>query len=678
MLRSTSIFNNRAVVVLSVSLLSVLYAVVFLARADLDIFTFLTFLLWVVLVVFPSGAVCCRLIYKDACKDYGIIYKMGLGILLLPVVTSVLSLVMPGVFSLRFTLILFSMFVLLGAAKSLRHERSVLPDAMCILSLFMLVLHIMMLPDVFSCVDRTGSLKVCALGADSIYMTLGQQIARLGKLVENPWYAGMPFFRHHFFSEYLVASYLLTFGRNADIYQARLLFHFVLGLPLLFGFVCLVLRRLCRSDFWSFLVMLCLILPVTSYHFRGGWSGLEGMNGFWVMGIHADMNYLFGLIVFLLLVLLFLRYFEGPFMVRSLVGLQVMMVLATQFKANFSMVYYPAMQLVLLWYLARQRKYRLVGVVLVSSLLSVGCLVVWLNVISQGFAGRSFGLEYGVVALDSFLPLLELSRPDGVAPFMTLVEYAPDILKPIVVVFVYAHIYMPLVALVPVIIVLFASPGLRKRFDAFFLLTVACSIFAALFLIEASEWKWNLAGHLHYLIPVFGIFAAARLIGSDTKWPKLLAQCSVSLLLFLGVASMVLGARCFTAPLSYGGRVNRAFVLLCREIADTAPSDAVVLVAGELGKWEDRQMALLVDRSRYYSDHFVYNTEYSDYQKRIEIREAMSKVSCPDDAIKVIKERGLTLGNRNIYVIGDCEEKTGGDAVAVRRFGSYWYVKADG
>ncbi len=658
-----------------------LYVIVFICRTHVNILTISSFLLWAVFVIYPLGLVGLRLFnWHDTIEHHTrCLLAFAFGVLSLPFVTVVSSIIISSRFYLCIFLYTLSAVFLVVLFLEIRGGIKFTSQMFVAIPLFFALLHIVLLPDIFPRVDDYGVLRMGGLGADTMYMTLGQQIARMGKLIENPWYAGMPFPKHHFFSEYLLASYLLTFGRNADIFQVRLMFHFILGLPLLLGLTFMLLHKLICRKGWVVLLMLCLVLPLTVYPFGERWSGLVGMNGFWVLGVHQDLNYLFGLIIFLCMVFCVIYFLEvSALEVRTLILLQVAMAFSTQFKVNFSLAYYPAIQCVLLGYYLLKKHIRLAVIGIISSVCSIGLIYFILDNLSQGYGGRTFGLEYGIVAMEDFMPVLQANSDYGLKPFLYLLGLIPSVLKPIGVIMIYTHAYMPLISLWLLWVGIFCCKKKREPFDVFLLLIYITCLFIVLFVIEESKWKWNLAGHLHYLIPFLGLFTAARLVICKHKVIRLISKGVIICLLGLVIPTMLFGEKAFRSPWKKGHIVDSNLVALCKDIEQETPRDAIVLACRkQLSILDNQAITILCNRSRMGPGYFVYTSGYPDVRERTHLRRQLSELHNPEFILRDIRVNNSYLRNRRFFVIGKyCDIKKNHDiASKIKKFDDYWYAE---
>ncbi len=474
--------------------------------------------------------------------------------------------------------------------------------------------HFALMPGRFTGFDPDGTLRLAGFATDATYLPFAFVILRDGGLTESVMYAGQPMLFHHFGSMFMIAANWLFWPSAVNPFLTRGLMHFLAGAPLLIALFTIVARRWTRSIFWTAVAVLTLLLPITAYPNRGRSEGIESLNGFWVQGLHGDINYLFGLIGVMLLILLLDVHLTLEKSLRPLAGILVLVAITAQVKFNLLLGYGPAATALVLVAAFRRGGWR--GMVAVGAAGAAALMVVmgvaWF--ISGAFAGRGIGFDYGLVARDTLLSVLTGNAPDGLAPLIAAAAAVPRWLEPVAIVVIYCLAYTPLFA------VMFLYPLRRPApIDAFLLGTAATSAFLVLCIIEAGADRpqaWNISMHLHYLIPILAAAAIARLLAPGAWLPaRWLAGAAALAIVGWCAYGVTIGAKSFFIW-GMGDRIDREIGAMLRDIDRTTPLDAVILVPrGKLGV-DDSVLPLVVRRTVFLSENFIFAGVYADTAAR--------------------------------------------------------------
>jgi hypothetical protein len=523
------------------------------------------------------------------------------------------------------------------------------------LALAAALVHFALLPSYFSGVEPDGALRLAGIGADNFYLPFARQIVTAGTLVENPFYAGQPMLYHHFLTKFVVSSFWLTSGRWSDPFVTRLMMHFLFGTPLLIAGVALVSVRWTRSRWWTALLLALFVLPITAYMPRGGWSGIESMNAFWVIGIHSDMNYVFGLILLIAILLWFddLDAVPAPDS-RMLAGVLLLLAAATQVKFNFALAYGPVAALLVLWQ-ARRRNARtvIVAAVVGCAMLAVVQFCAWH--ISRGFMGRGAVLAYGRMPIETLWPAVRNNAQDGLRVLEGLIELSPEPVRPVVVTLMYCVAYTPLFLFVPVhAISLLRRRAAPRSADVFLAGTALVSLLVVLWVIE-PQFVWQISGHLHYLIPILAIAACARLIAMRSRW-VMASAAAMGLVAIVGCAAGITSSRQFSFWATWTIDDPALLRVLARVKAQT-PADAVLMTHG-LSPLADEYVAMFTNRSIFAAPSFAYPDSYDDWAAR---QRAIASVGAGWPAVPTLDRSGLSgiPAHRAIVILGRVEHGHG-------------------
>jgi hypothetical protein len=594
-------------------------ALTILARLHVPMIEAAVFLLWVGLLVWPAG----RLVIAawrlassvNAIELVALQLGAGLVVVALGSMAGSIAAGRPGVRTVLFALAAG------GIAHLVRSRRSGAgaDPAWRIVALIAaagVLAHMALLPDYFSGIDKTDRLVIAGVGGDGFYLPVAQQIARVGRLLENPFYAGQSMLYHHFLSNYLVAGYWLTTPAAVDSFSTRLLMHFVLGTPLLVLLLTMLVWRWTHAVGWTAALVALFVLPVTSYPNHGiGWEGVEGMNAFWVIGVHGDLGYLLGLVVLLLLVFVVdLASVSQRADWRWLAAAQMLLAAATQFKFNFLLGYGLPAEVAILALAYRQgtRVFVSTAITGIASLLVVqaGALAV-----STLASGRWIELSYGLLAQDKLLGALVGNAGDGLAPLVALVTAVSGPLQPVAIVAGYTLAYTPLFAMVAV----HAAAALHRGAPIDWLLvgTALCSLFVVLWVVEGgagTPHSWNMAGHLHYLVPFIAVAATARLLGA-AGWGRRLAIAATMLTALSGATHMIRDGGRFEFWKTWSFP-DTALVAMLQDVDRQAPPDAVLLTVDMPRDLADEYVAMITNRSLFVSNSFAYVALQPDAERR--------------------------------------------------------------
>jgi hypothetical protein len=600
------------------------YVALALVRLHLEPVALLTFILWLALLVVPAGL---ALLIASGCVQSLNTFEATLMSVLCGLIVlefSAMLLGAAGVPGIRFAH--FALGAVAWATLLARRQWPVVSGVSwrwtAAAAASVLVLHFALLPPYFSGFDADGVLHLAGIGADNFYLPFAQQIHAEGALRENPFYAGQPMLYHHYLTKFLVASYWMVTGTPVDAFQTRLIFHFILGAPLLIGLLAAVLARWAPSFGWVLVLLFIFIVPVPAYPPRGGWSGVQGMNAFWVLGVHSDLNYVLGLSV-LIAVALLIDVFESQRSAHPAMGALVCLLLAaaTQIKFNFAVAYAPVATALLLLIASRHG----VRTLLTTAGAGVALLVVIQSAawaICQGFTGRRADVAYGRMALETLLPALVGNADDGLAPLTAAALAVPPLLQPLTGVAAYALAYAPISVAIFLHALSMAWSRIRAIPDVFVLGTAIAAGAIALFLID-PKIVWQIAGHLHYLIPVLGLLAAARTLRVAVPRLRAVAATVVVVIAITGAWSVAAKGQRFSFWATWQVRDPALFEIL-RKIQRETPPDAVLLTH-RLAPLADEYVAILTNRSIFASASYVYPDSHPDWPARRRIIDETSR-----------------------------------------------------
>jgi hypothetical protein len=247
----------------------------------------------------------------------------------------------------------------------------------------------------------------------------------------------------------------------------------------------------------------------------------------------------------------------------------------------------------------------------------------WL--LSSRILGRSVEIDYGAFVMDKLLSVLRGNAGDGLWPLAALADAASGPLQPLIVVLAYCVAYMPLIALATV----HAATAWRKSppaLDLVLIGTYGCGIAVALWVVEGGadgRNSWNVAAHLHYLIPLLAVVAAARLLGpAHPLKVRRVAMVVTAAVAVWGAVNIASGASRFEFWRTWSIDEPDMVHMLRRIDAETEP-DAVVLPIGLAPELADEYVAMLTNRSLLVSRSFAYASAYPDASAR----EAMAQTA---------------------------------------------------
>ncbi len=544
-----------------------------------------------------------------------------------------------------------------------------LPTAVVVVALA--IAHFLLMPGRFTGIDPNGQLQLGGLASDGGYLPFSFVILRDGKLSENVWYAGQPMIFHHFGSMHMQAAYWLLHPGPVDPFFTPRLMHFLVGAPLLIALLAIVTARWTKSTFWTGVIVLTILLPVTAYPNHGRSEGIESLNGFWIQGLHGDINYLFGLVGLVLLVLLMDVHVPVSRGLRPLIGILVLVALAAQVKFNFLLGYGPPAAALVLTDAFRRDRWR--GVLVVGSAALTALTVVmgaaWL--ISGEYAGRGAALVYGLVARETLLPVLQANAPDGLAGLVTAVMAMPNWLQPVAIVGAYCLAYTPLFAVVAM------HPFRRPTaIDAFLLSTTAMSGFAVLWIIEGGADRpqaWNFSWHLHYFIPILAALATARLLESCAgRVVRSIAGVAAIVIVTYTAYGVTIGTKSFYLW-GITQSIDRDLVALLGDIDRTTAPNAVLLpYRVNLGA-DDSQLPLFARRTLFLSRNFIFADTHPDAAARQRVSAELDRHWPSVTRVNLDGVNGLS--GRPVIVVGRVDH--GQPPPLARCRGNYCFWLAD-
>jgi hypothetical protein len=625
-------------------------------RAQIDPSAAALFVVWLALVLWPIGS-----LVAAACRFGGalsaaerVAIQFGLGVVTVSVATMFGS-ILAGTIGVRVAVFGLAVAGLFRVARS--HGRGAPPRGgiawVTTLAAAATLAHLMLLPPYFSGVDDSGALVIAGIGGDGFYLPLAQQVARTGRLAENPFYAGQAMLYHHFLSDFLVAGYWITTPGAPAPFAARLLFHFLLGTPLLIAMVAILLARWTRSAAWTALLLALFVLPVTAYPTHGvGWEGIESMNAFWVIGIHGDLGYLLGLIAMLLLVLVIdIAADDQNADWRWLAAAQVVLAAATQFKLNFVLGYGVAAELAILAvaFRAGGRVLASTAFIGVAALATVQAGALLMSTISSG---RTLAFKYGFLAHDKLLGAITGNAADGLAALAAVVDAVHGPLQPVVIVTAYCLAYTPLFAATLV----HSVAALRRAAltDRLLAGTALGSLVAVLWLVEGGNGtanSWNIAAHLHYLVPCLAVASAARLLGRAPNTWGFRTAAALSIIVALSATMRMIGDGVRFEFWRTWKFDDRELVAFLRAVDRSTPRDAVLLRGALPADLPDEYVAMMTNRSLFISNSYAYIDLQPDAAARRSL--AMAVRDRWPGVVPVAREQLIGLsGTRPLIAVG--------------------------
>lgn len=494
--------------------------------------------------------------------------------------------------------------------------REVLPDLLIVLSITIVFYSISM--DSTTAIQADGRFIFGHSVNDQYYYTAIEHILRTGNLGENPFYAGYPVLFHHYNGIFLVAALPvsgLTFDGIVDL-RGVTLTAFSLPLVLLSAFT--AFRMVCGRRVVAGLLTLLMCLPITvNIVPKAYWSLLMGSNGFW-NGIIGDINYGLGIAtVFGVLSLLCLVIQEDQWSWTRLGAIGLMIGVAAFHKVNFFITTLPAVCLALAWHYWRRRIWLPPTVVAAGCLVGIALVSAATMELSAPFAMRNFGWDYGLFIAKKVAPIFQ-SEPanwfvHGLTQILWFVPDLPAILQPPTFAIMFAVAYWPPVILALALPLLWRGRSV-SAVEIFISAMAWCYVIGFSGLVELSQFEWNLAGPLHFLLPIVGLAAIAALISVPRALDRWAALAGIAALAVCGAVNWREFGDPFFAPGITADEVSSADEVAAARFVDAhASRDAVlVLLVGKLS------LDAIARRPMAVAPIFAYPYLYPDYRQRVE------------------------------------------------------------